>query len=101
MYMHVHTCAATQVKEADLVRQDHIRLMAVGVGGAVNNAELTGIADHHRDVFKVADFDNLPTITQNIMERACVCAYSYSSSNYHHCLSLVQRPEITVMVDWA
>jgi hypothetical protein len=45
--------------------------VAIGVGNQVNTAELQGIADRTQDVFQVTDYNSLPTITHNLLQRAC------------------------------
>ncbi|KAK7115067.1 hypothetical protein V1264_001009 [Littorina saxatilis] len=59
------------VKEADLARQNHISLMAVGVGSGVNRAQLQAIADQSNDALTVDTFDQLPTLTTTLLQKAC------------------------------
>ncbi|XP_052231542.1 collagen alpha-1(XII) chain-like [Dreissena polymorpha] len=59
--------------EADKARQDHIGLLAVGVGNGVSLNELNAIADNpdSANTFTVNSYDQLDSIAAQIIQRAC------------------------------
>ena len=62
---------AAAIKAADKLRTENIAVMTVGVGNRVNNLELTNIADKSDYVFNVGNYDNLDSITDQLINQMC------------------------------
>ncbi|XP_076113274.1 uncharacterized protein LOC143080959 isoform X2 [Mytilus galloprovincialis] len=62
---------AKTTQQADGARRDHIGLISVGVGSAVNSYELQLIADDQTKVVKVNSFDQLEQAVDQILQKAC------------------------------
>lgn len=69
---------AKTTQQADGARRDHIGLISVGVGSAVNSYELQLIADDQTKVVKVNSFDQLEQAVDQILQKACTGKYCLS-----------------------
>ncbi|XP_076470008.1 uncharacterized protein LOC143300296 [Babylonia areolata] len=67
--------------QANNARMDNIGLISVGVGSSINTAELQAIADDpdSSNMFTVRDFNNLPSITKQLIDATCNFHTSISS----------------------
>lgn len=65
--------SAATATAADQARQNHISLIAVGVGNGVDINELHSIADDpdSSNTFTVNSYDQLNTLTAQIIQKAC------------------------------
>ncbi|GAB1606677.1 type VI, alpha, partial [Argonauta hians] len=57
--------------ESDAAKKDNISMFAIGIGGAVNQAELKGIASDPNFVFSIKNFKNLPKIVDGLVKTTC------------------------------
>lgn len=62
---------SSSVKEADILKQRKIKIMAIGIGSNIKREELLGIASYSSIVFQVKDFDALSTFTNEIHLISC------------------------------
>ena len=63
------------ITAADKARLEHIGLMTVGVGSRVNRHELNSIADSRDNTFTVGSYDNLNSITDQLINQMCKSNY--------------------------
>lgn len=59
------------INAANKARMEHIGLMTIGVGNRVNAHQLNSIADSRADAFQVSSYDNLDTITNQLISQMC------------------------------
>ena len=59
------------INAANKARTEHIGMMTIGVGNRVNAHELNSIADGRADAFQVSSYDNLDTITNQLINQMC------------------------------
>ena len=59
------------INAANKARTEHIGMMTVGVGNRINAHELNSIADGSADAFTVSSYDNLDSITDQLINQMC------------------------------
>lgn len=69
------------IPEADNARSRGIIVFAIGIGEAVSQDELNGIANKPSEsfVFNAESFDDLPAIKQSVISAACEVASGWYS----------------------
>ena len=65
------------IAAANKAKQEHIGLMTVGVGSRVDTHELNSIASSRGDAFTVGSYDDLDSITDQIISQMCKSKYMY------------------------
>jgi secreted protein with Ig-like and vWFA domain len=59
------------LQEANLLKNQHIEILAVGIGSNINSNELNSMGSDSNHVFTVSSFDALKTVRTDIKKAAC------------------------------
>ena len=79
---------AATLQQATELHNLGINVLAVGVGGSVDQTELAGIASSAQNVYIVTNFDALTTL-QDSLERTAFAATAPPPGEWnHHCCSI-------------